>query len=248
MGFARITGSLIFLFSLRAITAGASDFENGVAAAKAKNWKQAEQAFRLSIEKNPQDAYSYYNLGTSLAEQQKESEAIWALEKSLKLDPKLQAAENNLRYCYSQLGIGESWEPALPYFQEKAYQFGIDSWTFISIALGIVSGALIFIFIVSGKASTRKISLIFAVFTILSLIFTLRSALNSYHFRYNDTHAILIRSENSVYHDATGNRRFDLNLKGGTRYEIEETANGRIGLLMKNQMVVWVDEKAVRLL
>lgn len=135
----------------------------------------------------------------------------------------------------------------MPYFQDKAYQLGIETWTFISIVLAIVSAALIFVFMVSGKSSTRKISLIFAVFTIIALIFSLNSALSSYHFRYSDTHAVLIRDESSAFHDALGNRRFDLNLKGGTRYKIKETANGRIGLLMPNQAVVWIDEKAVRL-
>lgn len=239
---------LLCLISFFCSTAKASDFESGVKAAKAKNWRQAEQFFRNSIEQHPRMASAWYNLGTSLAAQQKESEAVWALEKSLKLDPKLKAARSNLQFCYTRLNIPDSWEPALPYFQDKAYQFGIDNWTSLSIALGFISAALIFLFIIASRKSTRKISLIFAVFAFLVMIFTLKNSLSAYHFRYSETHAVLIRDESSVYHDPVGNMKFDLNLKGGTRYEIEEITNGRIGLLMKNQMVIWIDQRAVRII
>lgn len=235
------------LWALLPFAVAASDFSDGVTAAKAKNWRQAEASFRKSIEADPANAYAYYNLGTSLAAQQKETEAIWALEKSLKLDPKLKAARNNIQYCYTQLGIPGSWEPALPYFRDKAYQFGIDSWTYISIGTGLAISILLFLFIVSEKSSTRKISLIFAVFLAMVLIFSLQSALSAYHFKYSDTHAVMIRDESSVYNDAQGNMRSDLQLKGGTRYQIEGFSNGRIGLMMRNQMVVWLDQRAVRI-
>lgn len=243
----RALAAFIFLYFFASLPVFAkTDFENGVQAARVKNWTEAEVFFRSSIEKAPLDAHAFYNLGTSLAAQRKDAEAIWALEKALKLDPTLKSARTNLQFCYTRLGFPEAWEPAQPYFQDKAYQLGIDSWTYISVALGIISSALIFIFIISEKAATRKISLIFAVFTTILLLFTLRTAWVSYDFRYSNTHAILLYDESSVFHDAQGNMKFDLYLKRGSRYEVQEITNDRVGLMMKNQTVVWVDKSMVK--
>lgn len=246
MSFSIPSKILVFMLScLLSVSAWASDFDNGVKEAKAKNWPGAEQAFRASIQQNPLDANAFYNLGTSLAAQQKFPEAIWALEKSYKLNPKLKEARNNLQYCYNQAGIQETWEPALSYLQDKAYQFGINSWTYISITLVLLLSGFIFIGIAAKKMNLRRMSIVFAVFMAIFLFFSLRNALNAYDFKYNDTHVVLVQDETSVFHDDKGNMRFDLSLKGGSRYKIAEISNGRVGLLMKNQMVVWIDQKNV---
>jgi len=237
---------IFFLFSFVNFAAQASDFENGVQFSKEKNWAEAEKSFRSCIEKNPLNANAFYNLGTTLAAQQQEAEGIWALEKAIKLNPRFKEAKTNLQYCYAKLGIQETWEPALPYFQDKAYQLGIDFWTYTSIALVLVLAVFIFVSLVSAKSNTKKVTVIFSILILAVLFFTLKSALNSHHFKYNETHVVLMQDENSVFEDNTGNKRIDLQLKKGNRYEIDEIANDRIGLLMKNQSVVWIEDGSVK--
>jgi len=226
----------------------AADFENGVLSAKAKNWPEAESIFRKHIEASPLDANAYYNLGTTLAVQKKYAEAIWALEKALKLAPGLEEAQNNIQYCYTKLGIQETWEPALPYFREKAYRFGIDSWTYIAIATGFVFAVLLFIALVTKKATTRKITLIFTFLTGVLMIFTIRNALVAYQFKYNETHAVLMQDEKSVFINESGNANLDLRLLKGNRFEISGKSKGRIGLILRNQMIIWINADHVKII
>lgn len=246
MRFSALIKLLLLSFLFLDLPGWASEFEEGVKFSKDKNWMEAEKSFRTFLEKNPTNANGYYNLGTTLAARQKETEAIWALEKAVKLNPNLKEARANLQYCYGKLGIQETWEPALPYFKDKAYQLGINFWTYTSIALAFILAVLVFFSIVTAKTNTRKITVIFSVLIAIGLFFTIQNALTGFSFKYNETHVVLMQDENSVFQNADGNMKIDLKLKQGNRFEIEEMTNSRIGLLMKNQQIVWIERNSVR--
>lgn len=226
------TYALLMTFSTSAGT-----FENGIREAGHQNWKAAALSFRQYVQANPYDAAGYYNLGTSLASLHQYEKAVWAFEKSLKLDP-AGAAVQNIQYCYARLGIRTAWEPALSYFQEKTYQLGIDTWTYLSVITALGLGILLFFFLAAQRMQTRKVFFLFLLLGLFLLIFNIYNAGSAYHFRYNETHAVLMQQQTSVYAASSGNKRIDLFLSAGARYELVEITTGRAGLRMENGSVV----------
>jgi tetratricopeptide (TPR) repeat protein len=237
---------LVTFAFLLSFDTSAGNFENGVREAAAKNWTAANASFQQYVTDNPYDAAGYYNLGTGLASLRHYEKAVWAFEKCLKLDPGFAEAVQNIHYCYVQLGISEPWEPALTFFQEKTYQFGIDAWTYLSIATALGMAVLLFFFIAVQRTHIRKVLFLFLLLGLVLLVFNIYNASSAYRFRYSATHGILMQDQQTVYPANTGNKRIDLSLQKGTRYELTEISEGRAGLRMQNGSVIWVDQQQVR--
>lgn len=232
---------MVWIFSI------ASDFENGVAAAKSKNWHEAEISFRNCIDKNPNDANALYNLGTTLAAVNQYPEAIWALEKSIKLDPNLIGAKENLKFCYTKLNILDYNAAELSLFEEKVFSFGVQNWTFCALISAFVLAVLIWFRLTSVNQSVRKISLIFGILVACFMALSLKNAMQASSYQNSNTHAIVLHDVTSVFNDAEGNMKIDMSLKMGSKFRIDEISNNRIGILMQNQMVVWIDKSDLKL-
>ncbi len=231
----------VWLFSF------SSEFDNGVKAARSKNWHEAEISFRKCIDKNPNDANALYNLGTTLAAVNHYPEAIWALEKSLKLDPELIGAKENLQFCYNKLNILDYNASDLTLFEQKVFSFGVQNWTFCAVISAFVIAILIWFRMTSANSSVRKISLIFGILITLFFLLSLKNAIQASDYQNSNTHAIVLHDVSSVFNDAQGNMKIDMSLKMGSRYKIDGFSNNRIGILMQNQMVVWIDKNDLKL-
>jgi len=238
---------LTWFFCVVWLVSFSSDFENGVNAAKTKNWHEAEISFRKCIDKNPDDANALYNLGTTLAAVNHYPEAIWALEKAIKLNPELIGAKENLQFCYNKLNIMDYNASELSLFEQKVYSFGVQNWTFCALISAFIIAILIWFRMTSAKASVRKISLIFGILVVCFMILSLKNAIQASAYQNSNTHAIVLHDVASVFNDAQGNMKIDMSLKMGSRYKIDGFSNNRIGILMQNQMVVWIDKSDLKL-
>jgi tetratricopeptide (TPR) repeat protein len=231
----------VWLFSF------SSEFENGVKAAKSKNWHEAEISFRKCVIQNPNDANAFYNLGTILAAVKQYPEAIWALEKAIKLNPELVGADENLQFCYRKLNILDYNVSDLSPFEQKVATVGAQKWTFFALISAFLIAILVWFLITSAKSSMRKTSLIFGVLTAIFLLFSLKNALEVSAYQNSNTHVIVLHDISSVFNDAQGNMKIDMSLKMGGRYKIDGISNNRIGILMQNQMVVWIEKSDLKL-
>jgi hypothetical protein len=99
----------------------------------------------------------------------------------------------------------------------------------------------------SAKASVRKISLIFGILVVCFMILSLKNANQASAYQNSNTHAIVLHDVASVFNDAQGNMKIDMSLKMGSRYTIDGFSNNRIGILMQNQMVVWIEKSDLKL-
>ena len=232
---------VVWLFSF------SSEFENGVKAASIKNWHEAEISFRKCVAQNPNDANAWYNLGTSLAAVKQYPEAIWALEKAIKLDPTLSGAEENLQFCYNKLNILNYNTSDLSPFEQKVYTVGAHNWTFFALISAFVIAILVWFLMTSVNSSIRKISLIFGILVAIFLLFSLKNAIQVSNYQNFNTHAIVMHDISAVFNDPQGNMKIDMSLKMGNRYKIDGISNNRVGIIMQNQMVVWIDKSDLKL-
>ena len=82
----------------------AAEYQKGVAAYKAKDFKGAGTAFRHVTEMLPKNAPAQYLLGSSLFQQGDFKKAKKPLEMAVKLDPTLIDAQRDLGVVYAKLG------------------------------------------------------------------------------------------------------------------------------------------------
>jgi len=68
----------------------------GVAYLKLKRWPEAAQAFKTSLQYQPEDPEIFYNLGVAQGRMGQHQEALEAFEKAVSLKPEYVAALNNL--------------------------------------------------------------------------------------------------------------------------------------------------------
>lgn len=224
-----------------------TDFEIGVNAAKSKKWQEAEISFRKCVQKSPMDANALYNLGTSLAALKQYPEAIWALEKSMKINPEFSGAKENLQFCYAKLGVNDYLASELSPFEQRVFSFGVDNWTYCALISAFFIAIIIWLTITSKNSMVRKITLIFGFLLGCFLIFSLKNAIQSNAYQNKITHAILQSDISAVFNDALGNMKVDLNLKMGSKYRIGEFSRERVGLILQNQSVVWIEKSAAKL-
>ena len=71
-------------------------FQQGNAAQAAQRFSEAEAIWRQVIQRNPQEAVAYNNLGNALADQNQLNEAVTAYRTAIKLNPQDATAYNNL--------------------------------------------------------------------------------------------------------------------------------------------------------
>lgn len=109
---------LLFLFSLTAAAAlaagadagaGGSELsprallERAAAAGEAGRWEEAERDLREVVSRGIHDPEAWYDLGTVLAHEGKYGEAVLALRRALRLDPRHEDARANLEWVRARL-------------------------------------------------------------------------------------------------------------------------------------------------
>jgi len=77
--------------------------ERAAAAAEAGRWQDAERDLRAVVEQGVHDPEAWYDLGTVLAHEGKYGEAVLALRRALRLDPRHEDARANLEWVRGRL-------------------------------------------------------------------------------------------------------------------------------------------------
>ncbi len=97
-------------------------FNAGLLEIQRENWPAAEKAFKITLEKNPDDVEAQENLSIAMMQQEKYKEVIPHLEAIVKLDEKNKEAWGSLIIAYAQLGMSEKAKEA----NEKYKELGGD--------------------------------------------------------------------------------------------------------------------------
>lgn len=91
----------------------AEEYQNGITALQAKDYKKAVTAFRRSITAAPQNAISHYYLGLSYMGQEDFKKARKSFEKAVKIDANMIEAHRDLAIAYHKLDMEEKAQSTL---------------------------------------------------------------------------------------------------------------------------------------
>lgn len=92
-------------------------FKQGITALATKQYENALNLFRLSLERNPKDAYTYYNMAEAMLFLKKYAEAEKALLQAITLNTQSSEAHQRLGLVYEKQ---KKWTQALAAYQKAA--------------------------------------------------------------------------------------------------------------------------------
>lgn len=161
------TQGIIIIIIAWTLNAAAGDFPMDQLANSANrayaegNYLQAIEQYEQILQEGYESSVLYYNLGNAFFKMNNMPSALLYYEKAMKLDPTDESTRFNLELANSR--IIDKIEP-LPQFFLKTWtaslrnQFSPDQWANGAIAGFILFLAALFIFIVSGNVTHRKVA------------------------------------------------------------------------------------------
>ena len=150
-------------------------WQAGNEAFAAEQWQNALNYYQMIEGENLESADLYYNIGNTYFKMGDNAHAILYYERALKLDPTHADARHNLDIA-TQLTLDRV--DAVPDFILVSWFRGIrqglsaDTWAWLTLALLLVAGILLTLFLRSGSRGLRKVSFIVACVVVALAIAT----------------------------------------------------------------------------
>ena len=180
-------------------TAYATSFDEGIKAFNERDYEKAQALFEAVIEKTPQDASGYYNLGLTHQELKHYGKAIWAYEKTLKYTPNDSEAKKNLAYCHTALGSSQEYTPYLNRMESAMYSINTDTWAILAIVASLLLATCLIAFARSKQVSSRKLYLILGFLFTLVLVVSTFTAKASNAYVQESNYGIITQDSILVY-------------------------------------------------
>lgn len=118
----------------------ADDFSAGLEAYQAERYAEATESFQRSLE-TEETAALRHNLALSLYQQGRAAEAVWQLERALRLQPFNQTYQFKLEALRQQMGL---YQASSPWWLRAAQFLSFGAWIWItSISFWVLLAALI---------------------------------------------------------------------------------------------------------
>lgn len=218
---------LLFLISLKTSVTGQETFEKANELYIEEHYKTAAKSYEQLLDSSHQNAEIYYNLGNAYYKSKRIGLAIWAYEKSLKINPKNEDAKFNLEFV--NLQTEDKIEQPNPAISEwlKRLLFGdsINLWAFVSIASSLLLSLTILIFMVSKSRKLRNISMMSGLIFGILLLFSTTTAYFHKQSILDNSKAIIVKEKVEI--------RISPLKKANVSFELHEGA--KIQILQENE-------------
>ena len=167
-------------------------FEMAKQAHLEKRFTDAIDLLNKEIKAQPNNPAIYFNLGLAYKAEKQFPKAIWAFEKTLKLQPKDSEAIQLIEASYAEMDSNLTWQDETGTFQRALIALGSNFWSILTIILSLVTALVIVLAKRSKKNNQRKWFIGTAVFSIITLIVCLANATASYNYENNHDYAIVL--------------------------------------------------------
>lgn len=234
----------ILALSLLAIAASiaplhADDFEAGLEAYHQSNYSEAITDFQRSLETN-ESAAAHHNLALSLYQTHKPAEAIWHLERAIRLEPTNQSYLYKLGALRQQLGL---YKAPTTWWQSAANILSQQTWTWIAISSIWISIAAIILPKLGGfrRPILLKLSISFTL-----IAFLLSSAALIIRHSQQAT-SIITANEPTAVHHAPASAAPEAGLaRPGERVRILDQHNNFRKIKTEANITGWIKAEALR--
>jgi tetratricopeptide (TPR) repeat protein len=159
-----------------------------------KDFSTAIENWEKLLESNQNNPAVFFNLGLAYKANKSYAKAIWAFEKTLKLEPKNSEAIQLIESCYVEMDSNQSWVDPTGPLQRGLISFGSDNWSYLAIFLSLLSGTCIILAKRWNQSGRRKWLFGTASFSIISVFICVANASSSYHYEHTHHYAVVLEN------------------------------------------------------
>ncbi|MDR2836259.1 MAG: tetratricopeptide repeat protein [Bacteroidales bacterium] len=207
-----------------------------------KDYESTIKIYTNLYNQNYSSADLFYNLGNCYIETKDIANAIYFYEKALILSPNDEDILYNLKIANARIKDKVEVLPEIFYiswFKQLMSLMSSDSWAISAIISLIITLLLVFLFLFSNKSKIKKlcfyISILTLLITILTIIFSAKSAKNT----INNKFAIIFESTMvKSSPNEEGSNLFEIN--EGLKVEIKDSINSWYEIKLSDGKDGWI--------
>lgn len=214
----------IAIFGLQmAVFAGdkQSRFERAEQMHMEKRFKEAIALLEREAKARPHNPSVFFNLGLAYKAEKNYPKAIWAFEKTLKIQPKDSEAIEMIEACYAEMDSDQSWSDETGTFQRALIAMGSDFWSVLAIVFSLLAAICIVLAKRTQLHVKRKWYIGTVAFSIITLVVCIANASSSYQYEHSSNYAIVLNdielSDNSI-----PEQKLKTGLKAGSKIAVEK--------------------------
>lgn len=168
-----------------------------------------------------------YNMALCYREMERIDQAILHYERALLLEPTMQQARHNLRLLYATTKDGLSDGRALPFWDNIAYAYDIDTWSVLSLVVFTMMLLGFMLFRLGSKVGYRRLGFYATLLLLFVWVFILAMIAHQYYYRsVAENRAIVTTIRQELKPTPTGQGNSITTLHEGTAVLLQGQALG----------------------
>jgi tetratricopeptide (TPR) repeat protein len=219
---------------------------SGNAAYAAGNYAEAKDHYSRLVADEKMSASLFYNLGNCFYQLDELGEAIWAYERSLKINPGHENARFNLAFAQKQTydNLTPESSDVLRWFRGTFFVLGLNFWSWISIISLLVFCILLYFFFTTKNPKIKNYALTFG-FVFFGLL-NAAGLLAMLHKQYIiERHSAIIIEDSVIIRTSPSDTAKEaFNLHEGTKVDLERSNEDWIEISV-NGNTGWVEKEAL---
>lgn len=226
------------------LSAQQKEYDNANLEYKNGNYQSAIKEYENIISRYGTSTELYYNLGNAYFKTGEVGKAILNYERSLRLNPNNEDAQNNLEFA--QTKVVDNIVQIPPFFLKNwvntiVQLLSADQWYVVSVSFFILLLAFVIFFIFGNRMLLRKIAFYSAFVALTVSIITLTFAMSRRNQLIQHSHAIIMSSTVTVKSspDRSGTDLFQLH--EGTKVTIHSTLDKWVEVKLGNGNIGWIE-------
>ena len=226
-----------------AITSADLLMEKGNEAYLGERYREAIEIYMEVVDGGWSSATLYYNLANAWYKEGRYGKAILYYERALRLSPRDEAIEHNLRLAREQLTDRIEPLPKLFLLEWRdafTGRYSVDSWAYITLVLAFLVALSLAFYFTMRRAAARKLAMAAGLLFLLMTSMAFYAASRQYKVLHEQELAIVLHSR-VVAKSSPGERGIDLFVvHEGTKVEITSELMGWYEVRLPNGNVGWV--------
>jgi tetratricopeptide (TPR) repeat protein len=237
--------SLLFILYAAYVSASSatSEFDQANRLYRSGEYQNAAKAYEDLLSKGFRSSALYYNLGNAYYKQDQVAKAIINYERALKLDPRDEDIQFNLRLA--NLNTVDKIEPLPKLFYEQWWEsflstFSSDVWSKLGITALWLAALFAAIYIFTGSVGLKKIGFFSAMLVMFTGFFFLFAGRAQHRRVYSRQSAVI--TETSAYVKSSPEEQSTslFMLHSGTKIDIVDELQGWKKIRIANGNIGWV--------
>ena len=207
---------------------------------------ESERAISLLEAEEHLTVAGYYNLGIAFSKQERWSEALWAFEAALKLDPNHEDAIYNATYSLQQIDERAVWNHPFSWGQRTLLRLSTGLWYTLVVLFSLTASVLIVLFVRKTLPDYKQkvVQILIVGSVLLGLISFYAGFKTEQHFTRN--HYVTPLEETLSTYASKDGVKLETTLLKGQRYPYLSETDDWIQVRYTDDRPVWVMKMGVR--